>query len=185
MRFALLVVIVGLAVGLLAGGRLRNLLELELAWVGAVVAGLLLQVVVDLAATRGLIGPPVATAGLVVSEVLVLAFVVANRSVPGMWIVGVGFALNAAVIVANGAMPVDPEAIRSLGGDAVRRLAGKHELLTAGSPLPWLADRLPVPVLRVVLSVGDLVLGLGIVRLTVAALRDPIRHGASRTATGP
>lgn len=169
--FTLVVVALGLVVGLLAGGRLRHLRATRLSWVGALLAGLTLQVLVDLAAARGLVPAALATGALFVSEVLVLAFVVANRRLPGMWLVGVGFALNALVILANGAMPVDPAAIERLGAGQPGELVGKHELLTCASHLPWLADRLPVAPLRVVLSPGDLVLAVGVVRLTVGLLR--------------
>jgi hypothetical protein len=43
---------------------------------------------------------------------VVLAFVWANRLLPGMALVFLGFAANAAVITANGAMPVDEAARR-------------------------------------------------------------------------
>lgn len=170
MPFTLLVVALGLAVGLLAGGRLRHLRATRLSWVGVLLAGLALQVLVDLAAARELVPAAVTTGGLLVSEVLVLAFVVANRRLPGMWLVGLGFALNAVVILANGAMPVDPAAVERLGAERPGELVGKHELLTAASRLPWLADHLPVAPLRTVLSPGDVVLAVGVVRLTVGLL---------------
>jgi hypothetical protein len=48
---------------------------------------------------------------------------------------------------------------------------GKHTLLTAHTRLPWLADIIPVPWLRSILSIGDLVLAAGLLPFTHGLLR--------------
>lgn len=171
MPFMLAVLIAGGVAGVVGGGRLRRLREVRLRWVGALVLGLVVQVTSDLAAARGWIDQGAAAAGLGASLVLVLSFVWANRRVPGMWLAGLGFLLNLVVIAANGAMPVDPAALDELGVADPGRIAGKHELLDARTRLRWLADVIPVPPLRTVLSVGDLILAAGIVRVAAALLQ--------------
>jgi len=155
------------------GGRLRNLAEKPLRASWLLFAGVAIQVGVDLAAARGLL-PDAGWSGwtlLVSSQLLVVAFLVANRRLAGVWLVAAGLLLNVAVIAANRAMPVDPAAIAALGLDGVEVAPGKHTLLTDGTLLPWLADIIPVPWLRSIVSVGDLVLAAGLLPLTHGLLR--------------
>lgn len=181
MAFTAVILVVAVVLTLVRGGRVGNLRDVRLGWVPLLLAGLALQVAVDLGADRGMLAPGAATGGLVASQLLVLAFVLRNRRHRGMLLLGVGFLLNAAVIVANGAMPVDPDAIRRLGVSEPGPITGKHELLTAQTRLPWLADRIPVPWLRMVLSVGDLVLGAGVLVLADGMLR----RGSQRDGEDP
>ena len=162
-------------IGYARGGRLHHLAEVRLAWLPAI--GVAVAAQAGLAALAAL-GGPVDTVGralLVASLAAVLAFVWANRHLPAMWLVAAGFALNAAVILPNGAMPVSPEAIAALGGDAVID-PGKHRLLSSDDVLPWLADVIPVPGLRIVVSVGDIALALGVAALVERLMRGQPRH---------
>jgi hypothetical protein len=65
-------------------------------------------------------------------------------------------------------MPVDPDALLAVGADPGAEPAGKHTLLTEETRLPWLADIWAVPPLRSIISVGDVVLAVGLV---------PLAHG--------
>jgi len=70
------------------------------------------------------------------------------------------------VIGANGAMPVSPGAAEMAGLPPPRRNAElKHEPVSEDTLLPWLGDQFPVPRAKSVLSLGDLVLYLGLARL--------------------
>lgn len=172
MLFTLTVVVVAVAVSYLRGGRLTRLAEAPLRATWLLLVGLGLQVAVDVAAARGALGDA-STAGwllLLVSQLLVLAWVVANHHLPGTVLIALGLAMNAVVIAANGAMPVSPAALAALGADPGVVPAGKHTLLTEGTRLPWLADILPVPLLRVVISAGDIVLAAGLIPLTHALM---------------
>jgi hypothetical protein len=166
--------VVGLAVGAsyLRGGRLSRLADapLHLPWL--LLVGLALQVAVDVAAARGLL-PDASTQGwllLLLSQVLVLGWVVANRQLPGTVLVAVGLLLNAVVIAANGAMPVSAEALAALGAEPGATPTGKHTLMTDETRLPWLADILPLPPLRSIISVGDIVLAAGLIPLVHALM---------------
>jgi len=83
-------------------------------------------------------------------------------------------------MAANRAMPVDPAAIAALGLDGATVPPGKHTLLTADTHLPWLADIIPVPWLRSILSIGDLVLAVGLLPMTHALMTTPPRAGRTR-----
>lgn len=163
----LVIVSLGLAVvvSLLRGGRLGRVAGSDLRLGSLLFVGLLLQLGVDAAAGRDLLGEGVLYAVLALSQLAVLGWVVANRSRPGMALIGLGLLMNAVVIGANGAMPVDPDAIDRLGIGPVEVAPGKHEPLTDDTRLAWLADVIPLPPIRTIVSVGDIVLAVGLLPL--------------------
>ncbi len=177
MPFTLACVVVAVAASLVRGGRLHRLGEAPLRWSWLLFAGLVLQFAVDFGAARGWLADAgtVGYALLLASQLLVLGWVVLNRQLPGMALVVIGLVSNAVVIGANGAMPVDPEAIRALGvSGPIEVPPGKHTLMTEATRLPWLADIWAVAPLRTIISVGDVVLALGLVPLTHALMTaDP------------
>ncbi len=164
--------------GWLTGGRLSHLEWLRLR--GAALVGVSLAAQLGLAA--GVAGAPRLVL-LAVAQAALAVFCWCNRRVAGIALIAAGFTCNAAVMAANGAMPVSAAAVRRVAGPgagvAVSR--GRHQLLEPGDPLPWLADVLPVPPLGVVLSVGDVVLGAGIVVLVAVHMRRPGGAGSARS----
>ena len=163
MLLAAILLVLGVAVGLVRGGRLDNIsgVEFRLPWL--VFGGLALQVAAQ-AASRAIPvlhrqGGPIV---LGISYGLVIIFVLLNFRYPGTALVGVGLALNLAVILANGAMPVSLSAIHAAGGHALPGLQSgvKHHVMNRGTRLRWLGDILPLPGLGVA-SAGDVVLGAG------------------------
>lgn len=172
MPFVLIVLVLSVAVGRLAGGRVSHLarIELQRTWLVFLAVGVQLALVaVSASGGHGAAwGRPL----LAASHLAVLAFIAANRRQPGMPLVFVGLALNAIVIIANGAMPVAPEALAALGGDGTVD-PGKHEALDTSTRLPVLADVIPVPFLRSVVSLGDLALAAGVGMLVVFRMRAP------------
>ncbi len=183
MPFMLVTLALAVAVSYVRGGRLRRVADAPLSAPWLLFVGVALQAGVDLAASRavlpdaGLLGWSV----LVSSQLLVIVFVAMNWQLPGMALVTLGLLLNATVMAANGAMPVDPAAIRALGLDGAEVPPGKHTLLTEDTRLPWLADVWPLPPLRSIISVGDIVLAAGLVPLTHALMshrRPAERRGA-------
>jgi hypothetical protein len=138
------------------GGRLHRIADAPLHWSVLSCSPAWAAGVVDLGALRGFLpGTGWASYGLLLtSQLLVVGWVVANRHLPGTWLVTIGLGLNALVIAANGAMPVDPAAIQALGIDGATVTGGKHVLLDDATRLPWLADIWPLPPLRSIISVG-------------------------------
>lgn len=160
MLLAAVTLVIGAVAGYARGGHLERVAAARLRAVWAVGAAIVAQLALVALSAAGATGDLPRRLLLAASLLAVLAFVWANRELPGGWLVLAGFALNAAVILPNGAMPVSPEALAALGGpDAVD--PSKHQLLQDHHHLPWLADIIPVPVLRIVISVGDIVLALG------------------------
>jgi hypothetical protein len=98
---------------------------------------------------------------IVVSNLLLVAFAVANRDKAGLSLVAFGVFLNALVITLNGGMPVS-EGAASKVSEARSVISIKHEPLTHETLLPWLADRVPVGLTDQVWSLGDLLMVAGI-----------------------
>lgn len=165
MFFTVVVVVASIAASVARGGRIGRIADAELAAPGLLFVGLVLQLGVDAGAATGIVGGALGPVLLGASHVLVLWFIARNRHVPGMSLVFVGFLLNAIVMAVNGAMPVHPEAITAIGLDGAEVPPGKHELMTSSTLLPWLADVIPLPPIRTIISVGDLVLAAGMIPL--------------------
>jgi uncharacterized protein DUF5317 len=80
-------------------------------------------------------------------------------------LLGIGVGLNVAVVAANGGMPVDSGALARVGRrdvDVTRGFLYKHVPMTGDTRLSWLADRIPVPIQRNVISVGDVLMAVAI-----------------------
>lgn len=164
------VLVVSVLAGWLSGGRVRNLGHVELHGTWLVFTSVGLQLILGAITVLGGPGDVLGRPLLAASHLALLAFIAANRLLPGMALVFLGFALNAAVIVANGAMPVASEALEAVGGVAEVD-PGKHQLLDDDTALPWLADVIPVAAIRGVVSVGDVVLAAGAGILIVGLMR--------------
>lgn len=184
--FILYAIVIGLIVGSLAGGRLSGLAAVQLRWSWVMLAGLLVQVVLfsePVSARIGSLGPPI----YVASTAVVIGAVLANRAVTGMPIVAVGAASNLAAIVANGGyMPVDPAALTALG--AAHPTAYSNSTIAADPALAPLTDIFVLPPwipLANVFSIGDVLIGVGIVVVIVTAMRAWRRPPATETPGTP
>ncbi len=188
MPLTLVVIIGALLVSVLRGGRFRRLADAPIRHSWLLAVGIAMQVGVDLSAARGL-GPGIlSTSVLVASQLLVVGWVAANRYRPGMPLILLGLLMNLAVIAANGAMPVDPNAIAASGGPDLIAPLGKHELLTDATRLPFLADIFGIALLRTVVSAGDIVLAAGLIPLVhdLMTYRPPhVRRGGHPGALTP
>ena len=170
----LVLIVAGLAalVGVLLGGSLSSLADTRFRWGWLIFAGLALQLVFDLWDPDWL-SRAQATAIVLASNAMILVFVVLNRAVPGMWLIGAGLALNAFVIGANQAMPVSVDAARSAGAPVPNDTSSiKHERMDDDTLVPWLGDVIPLSIGNQVLSIGDLVLAAGIGWLVSGRTRE-------------
>ena len=80
-------------------------------------------------------------------------------------LLAIGVGLNVAVVAANGGMPVDSGALARVGRrdvDVTRGFLYKHVPMTGDTRLSWLGDRIPVPIQRNVISVGDVLMAVAI-----------------------
>ena len=152
-------VFVGLAVGVLSGGKLGNLSNLRFRWPFFVLAVLVIKEVVLITPLSRVDGVQFVYAG---SLAALVAWTIWHFDLlPGVWLVSVGAALNLVVVVANGGrMPVAPE----LAGHLVERgHIGQYVVMGPGTNIGWLADWIDVPgPLGGAYSPGDFVVALGI-----------------------
>jgi hypothetical protein len=161
--FLLIAVIVGLVTVPLAGGRLRRLADapVRLAWVPLVAVGLQGSVAMWSSAPRWVL-----VAGHVLSYAVAGLFVVANRHVAGVLLLGLGGGLNALAIVANGGvMPASPAAVARSG--LVHTAERFHNSAIVDNPrLAVLGDVFAIPEswpASNVFSFGDVVLAVAAV----------------------
>ena len=164
-----MLVLVGLLVAALsvplAGGRLSALADLRFRHTWLLAAGLGLQILVISVVPDG--DPALHQAVHIVSYAFGGAFVVLNRQIPLLWLVGAGGALNLAAIVANaGIMPAQPSALRTAG---LRFDDGFANSAPVAHPrLSFLGDIFAVPAswpLHNVFSGGDVLIVIGAVVL--------------------
>ncbi len=179
----LLAVIAGLLAGLArawSGGRHLSPPSLRLIWL-VLLAFLPQWFVFYLPATRGSVADGWAAASLVGSQLLLLLFAWSNRHQPGLWMLGLGLALNLAVIALNGGlMPISPETATRLAPQTApdawpigsRLGTGKDIVLTQETTrLWWLSDLFLLPdwfPYRVAFSLGDAFIAVGAFRLLCA-----------------
>ncbi|HSF85337.1 MAG TPA: DUF5317 domain-containing protein [Acidimicrobiia bacterium] len=175
MAWVLFVLIISAFVGVVRGGRLQHLLDVETRAWWLLVIGFGLQII---AAQLPEENSSLAVGLLLVSYVSILGMVAINRMAPGMWIAGIGLLMNFTVIALNGGMPVLPASVEIAGGSADPVLSGKHVLLDDSTRLPFLGDLIPLP--ATVISMGDVFLAIGLgVFLEAMTRRRPrlFRHG--------
>jgi len=170
--FMLWAIPAGILAGLAARGRLVALSDLRFRWGWLAVAGLLVQVGLFTEGGNALAGG-LAPALYVLSTLGVFVAVLRNVRVPGMAIVALGSLANLAAITANGgAMPADPAALALAGLDGPG--AHTNSVVLADPALQPLTDIFAIPAswpLANVFSVGDVLIGVGIVIVIAAAMR--------------
>lgn len=177
MSLVVLTLLVALAVGGALGGSLDRLGGMSLRSRRLVLAALAAQL------AGVVVGGPAHPIGLLASAALVTAFLVRNRGVRGTGLLALGFAANALVVGANGAMPVSVEAAGRAGVSTQDVVAGndaRHELTGPDTRLGWLADVVPVPLpwRPEVVSPGDVLVAAGAGQLVLLGM---LRGPAART----
>lgn len=171
------VIALALLAGLLLRGSIRRFEALHLRWWGLVLTGLALQFV-PLPSGRAGTDLVVRVIVLSASYGSLVLFAGLNIRLPGIPFVLIGLALNAAVIIPNGGMPVSRVAIERSGQHDMLELliaegAAKHHLLTEDDILTPLADVIAIPKpIGQIISVGDVFVYAGIAWLIVAVMRE-------------
>ena len=174
---------VALVVVLVTRGSFSQLLRLPIQSIWMVLVALAIQILlafVDIPADRlddlgfGLV---------MASYAFLLAFCFVNLRISMMWIIGVGIALNALVIGLNQGMPTRDNEVTTRSGrtieEPIERTA-KHRPESDDDLLPFLGDKVRVPdPVDEVISIGDVVIGLGIILVCYQASRVR-RPAASR-----
>jgi len=174
---------VALVVVLVTRGSFSQLFRLPIQSIWMVLVALAIQILlafVDIPADRlddlgfGLV---------MASYAFLLAFCFVNLRISMMWIIGLGIALNALVIGLNQGMPTRDNEVTTRSGrtieEPIERTA-KHRPESGDDLLPFLGDRLRVPYpIDEVISIGDVVIGLGIILVCYQGSRVRRRRSSS------
>jgi Family of unknown function (DUF5317) len=170
--FILYAIPLGLVVGFLLGGRLAGLGNIRFRWAGLAALGFGAQVVLfsdPVTARVGDLGPPL----YVASTALVFIAVLRNLAIRGMVLVAAGAGANLAAIVANGGyMPASPTAAAEFGRRASEVYS--NSAIIESPALAPLTDVIPLPQwlpFTNIVSIGDILIALGIVVVIAAAMR--------------
>ncbi|MDQ6784264.1 MAG: DUF5317 family protein [Actinomycetota bacterium] len=174
--FSLVALLLGGVIGAVLGGDVRHLTTWRLRSWWLLIPGVAAQIAADrwhLAGLDAAIG-----AG---SYLCLLAFVWRNVLLVGMGVVAVGLVANLAVITVDGGMPVHPAAVVAAGIAAPNQLADigyghRHHLESGGDHVTFLDDRLPLGALHQVLSIGDLILFVGVADVAANLVRRQRRR---------
>lgn len=173
MGLVIVVVAGALVVGGLRHGSLTRLSALRLRWLWLVLVAVVAQAVGAVAGIEGVtLGYQ---AGMAVSGLAALVFCARNIAVPGLLLVGLGLAANAAVIGLNGAMPVSPAAAARAGADISAVSSGtdpRHVIADDRTTARLLGDVVPVPlpVRAEVDSAGDVLIAAGLALFVVSGM---------------
>lgn len=163
---------IGVVAGLLAGGRLSNLLSAQLRFGALIIGGLALRVGTQWLIDQGVdIVDQLRTPLFAASFGLLVVALWLNRAQPGLLVAMVGIGANGIAVVVNaGYMPVYLPALELVGLSAADLSPSFHVLLPQELGLEFLlsagplGDVVPVaiPFLANVVSIGDLLLAAGV-----------------------
>jgi DHA3 family macrolide efflux protein-like MFS transporter len=165
-------IILGLALGLLNGGRLEHISWVRLRWAALIFLAVLVRYSAEALLTRGfepaLAIQPVLLVG---ASAILLVGLWANRKLPGMSIAFVGVAANAIVLAANGGrMPIWATSLSAAGFTPADVSPAIHTILPPPIDSSFLAHLgpfadvipIPLPVIANVASIGDVLIAFGL-----------------------
>lgn len=153
------------------GGRLSRLRHLEFR------AGYLcgLALAVQILVISVLPAGSFSAAGHVASYILIAGFLVANRALPGLWLIAIGAILNFTAITANGGvMPAREGALAAAGMSHGVGAEFENSGAVENPKLAFLGDVFAIPepwVFANVFSVGDVLIGVGVAVVIALGMR--------------
>ncbi len=160
-----LVVIIGVIVGIIRGGDIKSIRKARIYHPEFLVASILCALTVSIT--------NIDTSGVIafVALATALVFTVMNLHLVGMIILSAGLALNLFVFILNFETPVRPNALVEAEISTATELAeveltGHLEIADGDTIFTSLGDTFPVRGVKVVLSIGDLILLVGLANLT-------------------
>jgi MFS transporter, DHA3 family, macrolide efflux protein len=187
-------IVLGLILGLLAGGHIGNLAAVRLRYVAILFLAVIVRFGTEVALNAGV--DIVQTLRILFfggSFALLLIGLWANRSHPGLNLAFIGILLNTIAIVINGGyMPIWQPSLIAAGFDPSQVLSPFHQIIANdalsadfflhGGPIGDVLP-IPLPLIRNVASIGDLFLSAGLgFFLFATVLRSPSQAAAEEAA---
>lgn len=178
--FFLVVLVVAVLVVPLTRGSFRRLSQLQFRHLWVLFLALAVQIALEYVDFPKDRMEDLGVAILLGSYVLIFGFCWINRKVKGMTVIGVGIACNVLVIALNLGMPTTEE-LRTVDGRDVYvpiEQTVKHRPEDDDTKLAFLGDVMTLPGSpNQLFSIGDNIIGLGIVDVCFEASRVPRRRG--------
>lgn len=177
MMLALFSIAVAVLLGLAAGGGMSSMVRWSYPGTPTFIGLFVLQAVARGRGIPQFLGPQYALSIWALVVVILVLMLLSVREL-GVQIVAAGIASNLLVVLANGAMPIAFEAMRVLGaGDrALGQGEGFYTCMLDGALFQFLGDSIPVPNPfggGFLVSVGDLLLVVGVVVFVVRVMTEP------------
>src|SRR5918999_2399001 len=176
-------ILLALIVGTVAGGGIPRLADLKLKWLPALAVALALRIGAGLANDRGIGGEALTTVAFTAAYALIFVWLWGNWRIPGLQVASIGIASNTAAVILNaGQMPVWSRAYDAAGFAREEIVdAPFHFLLTAETVAGFVAGGgifgdvipIPLPFIRDVVSIGDVLLAIGIFWAIVYSMTRP------------
>ena len=162
----------GLALGCLRKGRLGALGRLRFRASAVIAVALAAQLALPLLPDGARSGVVLASYGAAGAWLLLNAPGRPAALRCGLLLVAAGWFLNLLPIAANGTMPVSASARQESHrwGNRWQANLAKHEIVSDRARLGWLGDVIPARPLHSVMSVGDLVIAVGIATVVAGAM---------------
>lgn len=164
---AAVAIVLGLALGLAAGGSLGNMQLATLRW-----QALILPLFVVQGVARGIAASALGRFALAIwaaCSIVLFVLMILQSDVPGLAVAGLGIGLNTLVVLANSGMPVGASRdLLSLAEEAVAVSNGFYHLADERTALTLLADILPVG--SGIASIGDVLLAVGVAAFIVSVM---------------
>lgn len=146
-------VFLGLALGLIAGGQLDNLIAIRLRWLPLLVFAAAARFGLDALLSAGAVPDGLRLWLVIITYVGLTTVLLSNRNLPGLTAAAIGTAANGIAIVANGGwMPVWQPSLAAAGLDSTTIHSNFHRMLVGpvdtsffahGGPL---VDIIPIPI---------------------------------------
>lgn len=182
--FILYAIPAGILAGFALGGRLQGLSTIQFRWAWVFIVGLATQLVLfsDFVTQRiGEAGMPI----YVLSTLAVDVALLANLRIRGIPIVLAGAGSNLLAIVSNGGyMPASAEAMAAFGPVEP---GYSNSSFGTDAAFPFLTDIFALPTwlpFTNVFSVGDVLIGLGVMVVIASAMRTPVPAALAGPAGG-
>lgn len=180
----LVVVILGAVFGIVAKGRISNIINLKFEKLWLLLIVVFIQTAIRVLALRGLIDAQrysFIAHGTAFALLLIVLWY--NRKLLGILVIGIGSLANILVMMVNGGMmPVSSQLLKNTGelSSSLELLKsgtdGKHVLINETTKLKFLADIIEMPPflgwLMPIVSIGDLVVAVGTFLLVLFAVKD-------------
>lgn len=174
-------IVLGVAAGYAVRGRLRHLMaNVRFPWVWLVYAVLAAQIFLGYGRASWLTGEVklailLSSYGVLIAWLIVVAIKHPSWLRAAFVVIASGTLMNVIAIAPNRGIPVSKWAMQVAGATVpsgvANRFAVKHVYAGPDTVLNWLGDVIPVPPLRDVISIGDVVIGLGVALVVAAGMR--------------